>query len=148
MRKRRGDLTEKESEDSSSVEHFIPKSTLPALAYEWSNYRLASRKVNKFRDKKDILDPFKVENGWFRLEVAGGDLYANPDLPDLLKEQVEKTILNLGLNEDWCIRRRQQYYNVYNTLCEQGHSTEKITQYLSENAPILLVELRLQGRLP
>lgn len=62
-----------------SVDHFYPKSKYPRLAYEWSNYRLARRKVNSHKgDTIGIVDPFKVKKSWFILDfpsclVRSGD---------------------------------------------------------------------------
>lgn len=52
-----------------SVDHFVPKSRRPDLAYEWSNYRLALPQVNSYKgDSVDVLDPFVVPEGWFILD--------------------------------------------------------------------------------
>jgi 5-methylcytosine-specific restriction endonuclease McrA len=66
-----------------SVDHFIAKSRRADLAYEWSNYRLASSRMNsRKREYDDVLDPFEVKNGWFQLEPVSGRIYPNPQLPN------------------------------------------------------------------
>ena len=83
-----------------SVDHFIAKSQRADLAYEWSNYRLACSRMNsRKRDYDDVLDPFEVETGWFRLELVSGRIYPSPGLPDGLKDQVVATIKRLGLDD-------------------------------------------------
>src|SRR5882724_1219801 len=54
---------------NDTVEHFIPKSVYPSLAYEWSNYRLVCGRLNgRKRDSQDVVDPFDVVPGMFCLE--------------------------------------------------------------------------------
>jgi hypothetical protein len=56
---------------SPTVDHFIPISALvkngnPQLAYEWTNFRLASSAMNQHKhDFLDVLDPFTIQPGWF-----------------------------------------------------------------------------------
>ena len=55
-------------EHRGRVDHFYPKSVRPDMAYEWSNFRLASLKLNcRKREFQDVLDPFTIEPGWFCL---------------------------------------------------------------------------------
>lgn len=58
---------------TASTDHFVPQSAIPGLAYEWSNYRLASMAMNTKKGTcQSVLDPFKVKNDWFRLELLTG----------------------------------------------------------------------------
>ena len=84
-----------------SVDHFQPKAVRPDLAYEWSNYRLATDRINSNKgDSTRVLDPFQIQNGWFVLDLA--NLYVGPgaglDAPT--RAQVEETIKILRLNDD------------------------------------------------
>ena len=64
---------------AGSVDHFVAKSRRPGLAYEWDNYRLACTTINSRKwIYDDLLDPFAVENGWFRLELVSGHIYPSP----------------------------------------------------------------------
>ena len=84
-----------------SVDHFIPKTLNPALAYEWSNFRLASGRVNSTKSNQThIIDPFLVENDWFHLDVPSCLLKANPALERDLRARVNSTINSLRLNAD------------------------------------------------
>jgi hypothetical protein len=84
-----------------NIDHFIPKSDNPWLAYEWNNYRLASPLANTHKkDYQDVLDPFKIEKNWFFLDFPSLMLKSNPELPIQVQEQIEATIKRLKLNED------------------------------------------------
>src|SRR5260370_26159447 len=52
----------------ANVDHYIPKSVKPELAYEWSNYRLACPQANTWKKEYlDVLDPFVIKDDWFIL---------------------------------------------------------------------------------
>jgi len=87
--------------EQGSVDHFLPKNTHPHLAYEWSNYRLASGRVNNAKSNQaNILDPFTLEDDWFFLDLPSCMLKANPALEKPLRSQVNNTINGLKLNHD------------------------------------------------
>src|SRR5579859_2713100 len=55
-------------ESIPNIDHFVPKSQRPDLAYEWDNYRLACPLINILkRDFQDVLDPFIIGKEWFFL---------------------------------------------------------------------------------
>jgi hypothetical protein len=55
----------------------VPVAVRPDLAYEWSNYRLASQKINSYKGKSTaILDPFHIQPGWFVLNFT--NLFIEP----------------------------------------------------------------------
>lgn len=84
-----------------SVDHFLPKSNYPALAYEWNNFRLASGRVNNSKGNQiDIIDPFQVENNWFHMDIPACLLKPNPDLEKPLRNRISGTINSLRLNQD------------------------------------------------
>ena len=94
-----------------SVDHYISKSHRPDMAYEWSNYRLASLRMNsRKRDYDDVLDPFEVEPGWFRLELVTGHIYPNPQLPVEQRKAIQTTIDRLRLDDDRNRRERASHY--------------------------------------
>ena len=85
----------------SSVDHFIPKSTTPALAYEWSNFRLSRARLNNRKGKhSDVLDPFTLPNGWFTLDFRSFLIIPNGALSIDEKRKVRMTIDRLKLNSD------------------------------------------------
>lgn len=84
-----------------SVDHFHPKTTHPYLAYEWSNFRLASGRVNNSKgNTTGILDPFSIEDGWFVMVIPACLLKPNPELEGDLRGQINMTINSLRLNQD------------------------------------------------
>lgn len=86
---------------SVSVDHFLPKSLYPALAYEWSNYRLSRPQVNQYKgNSMEVVDPFVVQTGWFTLDFPSCLVRPSKELPELIADQVKKSIQILKLNED------------------------------------------------
>lgn len=84
-----------------TVDHYIPKSVDSHLAYEWSNYRLCTEKINNYKDNKlDVMDPFRIKSGWFVIDFATFFIKPEESLPDYLKTAVSSTILRLRLNDD------------------------------------------------
>lgn len=128
------------TEGSPTVDHFIPKSVKPELAYEWSNFRLSCLKMNaRKRDFQDILDPFQIEPGWFILDFPSLLIKVNPDLEEPMKSQVRSTIKRLRLNDDDdCVKHRQDWLIQY---CK-GNITFK---FLKETAPFIAYELERQN---
>lgn len=87
--------------EQGSVDHFFPKTTYPHLAYEWSNFRLASGRVNSAKGHNtNILDPFTIEDDWFQMDIPTCLIRANPTLEKRVRSQVSETINSLRLNQD------------------------------------------------
>lgn len=87
--------------DNGSVDHFLPKSRRPDLAYEWDNYRLASQRMNSNKgDSIDVIDPFHVQKGWFAIDFPSCLVRIGSKLHKSLVGQIEKTIEELKLNTD------------------------------------------------
>jgi hypothetical protein len=87
--------------DHTSIDHFVPKSKDPALAYEWSNFRMVRAKLNNRKDSfEDVLDPCTLQPGWFRLNFTTFLLEADAALPARERMQVAATIQRLLLNGD------------------------------------------------
>jgi hypothetical protein len=127
--------------ESGSVDHFIPKSRQAGLAYEWSNYRLACSRMNsRKRDYDNVLDPFEVEDGWFRLELVSGRIYPAPSLPDVLKGQVVATIERLGLDDPENRELRARHFQNY---FEKDYPED----YLRTYSPFVWMEANRQGLL-
>lgn len=89
------------SVDHTSIDHFVPKAKEPSLAYEWSNFRLCRARLNNRKgEHEDVIDPYTLANGWFRLSFTTFLLYPDPHLPAGEKQKVNETIMRLGLNQD------------------------------------------------
>jgi hypothetical protein len=86
---------------TGSVDHFLPKDQFPHLAYEWDNYRLASQTMNSRKSNSlDVIDPFKIGDGWFVLDLPSCLIKPNPILEVDDKRLVVSTIDILQLNND------------------------------------------------
>lgn len=127
-------------ESSPTIDHFIPKSVRPDLAYEWSNYRLACPLVNtRKRDYQDVIDPFMLSYNWFFLDFPSLLIKPNPELSDQDKQRVWSTIKRLKLNEDETfIHSRNHWLEAY---CREYTPFS----YLKKHAPFIAYELERQG---
>lgn len=131
-----------------TVDHFVAKSASvailsktndPAQVYEWRNYRLACSLMNTRKSKfNDVLDPFKVEDGWFILEFSGLQVIPNPDLPHKIRRKVLETIERLGLNDDECLEARGEYFDEY-----INHHVD--FSFLKRRSPFVAREMLRQG---
>ena len=122
-----------------SVDHFVAKSQKAALAYEWSNYRLASSRMNSRKGiYDDLLDPFEVENGWFHLELVTGHIYPNPGLREELKASVQTTIDRLGLDDPGNREMRARHYLEY----MEGFYT---AEFFKKRSPFVWWEAQRKG---
>lgn len=124
---------------AGSVDHFIAKSTHAGLAYEWSNYRLACSTMNsRKREYNDVLDPFFLQANLFWLELATGHIYPNPHIAVPLRQQVEKTIARLGLDDPACRELRARLYQEYLEY-------QLPSDYLKKLSPFIWCEAGRQG---
>jgi hypothetical protein len=89
---------------------------------------------------REVLDPFEIETGWFRLELVGFQVVPEPDLDAGLNQQVNDTIARLALNDEECRALRAQY------AVDYWEGLIKLA-YLERRAPFVALELRRQGRL-
>jgi len=91
------------AEQAGSVDHFVPKSVAPiSEAYNWSNFRLASRPMNTNKDDyQDVLDPFTLPAELFTLNLLNGRVRVNKSVASpgsALHQQALDTINRLKLN--------------------------------------------------
>ena len=86
---------------AGTVDHFLPKMQFPRLAYEWTNYRLASERANQRKSEhRDVLDPFRIAPHSFALEFPSCLVVPGPELPADHAPIAESTIDLLKLNDD------------------------------------------------
>ena len=124
-----------------STDHFIPKSKNAGQAYEWANFRLSCLGMNRIKNRfDDMLDPFEIQQDTFFLNFASGRIYPNSALPFDIKEQAEKTICRLQLNESEICRMRAAHYEDY---CRK----EIAGSYLKRKSPFVWHEMQRQGLL-
>lgn len=124
------------------VDHFWPKTKkLYQLAYEWTNYRLACGLINGRKGVKTILDPFKIQDGWFIMQFPSLLIIPAPanTLPiGITQGEIQDTIDDLQLNDEGeNVPSRKEYIELY---CENGDYN-----YLRKRAPFLAKELARQG---
>ncbi|WP_252177544.1 hypothetical protein [Endozoicomonas sp. 4G] len=125
----------------ATVEHFAAKSRRVDLAYEWSNYRLASSIINSRKnDYEDVLDPFEIENGWFHVELVSGRIFPAPGLPENVFQKVDDTIKRLKLDDRSNREMRARHYYEY----IQGEYTES---FLMKRSPLVWAEACRQDML-
>ncbi|WP_375742528.1 hypothetical protein NR800_26320 [Corallococcus interemptor] len=124
------------------MDHLLPKSKWRALAYEWSNYRLACGRMNaRKNDSEDVLDPFDVQDGWFALELSTLQVIPGPGLDAPIQQRVQDTIDRLDLNDDEFIAQRVEYFESYKSYCDDMRGIA----FLKKHAPFLAKELIRQG---
>jgi hypothetical protein len=125
--------------EQGSVDHFVPKTAAPLLAYEWSNFRLASGRVNSAKGSQiNILDPFEVDNAWFEMDVPSCLLKAGAGLPHEVRAQINITINSLRLNtDDYYVQER------CNILVEYAKG-EISFNFLKRRYPFLAKEVERQ----
>ncbi len=126
--------------DRGTVDHFLPKASHPHLAYEWSNFRLASGRVNGSKGNlTDILDPFHIQDDWFYMDIPACLLRPNPELQKDLRNQIANTINSLRLNQD-----DNYVQERCNILLEYARG-DVSTNFLERRYPFLAKELDRQA---
>ncbi len=123
----------------TTVEHFVPKSAAPRLAYDWSNFRLVCGRMNaRKREYVDVLDPFWLDNGVFAIDFPSLQVQPSGGLGDALTAQAWSTIDRLRLNDDICIQGRHSRLEPY---CRGIYALD----YLAEIAPFIHREIVRQN---
>ena len=124
-----------------TVDHYLPKGSEPLEnAYEWSNYRLASRVMNSHKHQfTDVLDPFTVKDGWFEINFFSFEVHAAEGVPDAVRIQVNASINRLTLNERSMRQLRKRYFDAY-------QSGDISLRYLEQYAPFVAREMVRQGK--
>ncbi len=99
-----------------TVDHFLSWKNHPHLAYEWTNFRFVSALLNSSkRDADDaLLDPYRVERGWFEILLPSLQLRLTDEVPAKQRAKAEHTLQRLKLgNGEKMVRWRQRYYEQY-----------------------------------
>lgn len=125
---------------AGTVDHMIPRSVEWRHIYEWDNYRLACSLMNSRKnDAIAVLDPFRVKEGWFELDLVGFQIRPSEMLSPHIYRRVDRTIAKLRLNDKDCREARGRYAMEY-WIGEISYG------FLSRRAPFIAMELRRQGR--
>jgi hypothetical protein len=101
---------------NGTVDHFLGGPAHRNLAYEWSNYRYAAGWVNSSKKllNQRVLDPFRVRDEWFEIDLASLHLRATPAIPPTFRARAAYTLTRLRLDHGpRVIQQRQTYYGFY-----------------------------------
>jgi len=138
--------------DAVSVDHFTPIGALwkdnPTAAYEWDNFRLASRSMNFEKgDYTDVVDPFTIKPFWFVIDFSSMNVKSGSDLSSEEKARVDATIKRLKLNDikKRYITFRRKLINEYCDKARKWKHTGQALEVLNEKAPFIAFELKRQG---
>jgi hypothetical protein len=123
-----------------TTDHFLPKSSHPNEAYEWSNYRLSQYKLNQYKgDNTDVIDPFVVQPGWFILDFPSCLVRPGKNLPVAVHSQIESTITRLKLNDDDSLVQER-----CNIMVDFSQGNVALS-FLERRYPFLAIEIQRQG---
>jgi uncharacterized protein (TIGR02646 family) len=130
------------SGNDKSVDHFLPKSKNPELAYEWDNYRLTTQRMNNTKgDEVNLVDPFEVKPDWFILDLDTYLIKPNKILAHSDQEKIMNTIKVLRLNrDDDRVENRREII--------QGYKDKVFNfEIKKEKYPYIAYEIKRQGLL-
>lgn len=138
--------------DGTSVDHFSPKSKAPlAQAYDWANFRLASRPMNTNKgEHSDVLDPFALPPGLFELSLVSGRVHvcdAVAPVGSALHRQAIATLGRLKLNDGEYRNLRLRHIDHYFKGCAIPHpdAVEAAREELRLASPFIYQEVMRQG---
>ena len=125
--------------DDATVDHFLPKSKYPSLAYEWENYRLSCNSVNRAKGAKvGLIDPFLIRPWWFGIALPECDVVLGSQLPSKEVSKAHFTIEALKLNSEDLVESR------YHTLIEFRDGGVTL-DHLRRHYPFYAMEIERQG---
>lgn len=118
------------------VDHYISKTADSSKAYDWTNYRFAGHDMNNRKSVHDekILDPFEIEDGFFRINENTFELEIAKDLRTDLRVKAEFTIKQLELNSTDYIYSRLCISAL--AICNKGNL--KLLKALRRECPLLV----------
>lgn len=100
--------------DRSTVDHFIPKSVSPIMAYQWENFRLCRSRINANKGiNLKVMDPFHVDNGWFQIDFLTFMVVASPTSSQIVFDRVTDSIRILCLNDNDYVNERVEVIRRY-----------------------------------
>jgi hypothetical protein len=114
------------------------------LAYEWHNLRYADAEVNNRKKNRDaeILDPYEVRDGWFRLNNAL-ELEVTPTCPKSKRKRAQLTIEHLGLDHGTAVMRlRERFLATYEAEISSGMDAGAAMELLERDAPLIAEYVR------
>lgn len=126
------------STGNHSIDHFIPKSKRPDLAYEWGNFRYVSARFNSRKGSREIVDPFTLKNNAFTLNFKSFFIFPNTGFSIEEQAKLGETIewLRLNLDDDLVEERKTWFYAFL-----EGHIS---FEHLKKHAPFIAYEAERQ----
>jgi hypothetical protein len=129
-------------EPVGTVDHFVSCDEDRTRAYDWSNYRFASAWINSSKQSlksRQLVDPFAVENDWFRLLLPSMQLVLTGRVPAEWRERAQRMLDRLHLGHDErIIRQRREWYRMY----QEGELT---LEGLEKKAPLIATGVRQEA---
>lgn len=106
---------------SGQVEHFVSIARClkphgdPQLIYEWANYRYVMPELNSSKkNRAELLDPYDVQPGWFRLSLPSLELQVSTDIPAEFEHRLANTLEQLKLDRHpKLVRLREEWLGMY-----------------------------------
>jgi hypothetical protein len=102
--------------EEGTADHYLCCAKHRHLAYEWTNYRYTSPRMNSIKGTADdrVLDPFEVGDNWFEVLLPSLELIPTEHVPASIRERVAFTLRRLGLRDgEAVIRRRRSWYQQF-----------------------------------
>ena len=121
-----------------SVDHFYPKSQYQDLAYEWSNYRLTTQRLNNYKGDRVVLDPFRIKNGDLTIDFPSCLIKPRIDMFPVEKSLASLTIKILHLNDEDFVNNRLEIVMNF----AHGNISQ---EFLAQKYPFIESELRRQN---
>lgn len=131
-----------------TVDHFVPKSLAPELAYEWSNFRLASLTANRLKDAAaEFVDPCSMAIRCFELDFARYEVRWVGPQHAASPMAISNTLT--VLNEPTCCDAREDHHGWYLGIPDKSGRPRDRRSYawLASESPFVAAELVRQGRL-
>ncbi len=122
-----------------TIDHFRDKAHYAGLAYEWSNYRLCSYKINIDKgNNESLLDPFTMPLPTFSLFRLTGELIVVDSLDAETKISAVNTIRILKLNSNKNCKARLEKLGDY----IEGFT---LLTFVQKDSPFLYYEIQAQS---
>ncbi len=99
-----------------TVDHYLSQDNHRGSAFEWSNFRYIAGWLNSSKQALDrqVLDPFKVKDEWFEIDLQSLVLRLTPCVPNRVRPRAQFTLTRLHLADgDRVYNQRKTYYDLF-----------------------------------
>lgn len=138
-----------DTQGAATVDHARPKHRRPDLAYDWDNFRYASRTMNTRKGTaRNLCDAFTVRDDWFLLNFMTFALTPHPAIvaaDPKCAARVQRTIDRLALDSEQMRTRRERAWKLY-----EDRPCAVTWAAMTRDCPLLDRQWRLQhhGQVP